>query len=115
MIFIYLFLDAANGVLAITIHSAHSLKLVDLIGSLDPYITVHLGNEQSPILSKTRTIENNKNPVYNEVLYVLLNGLTDSLFLTVKDKNTGRKDGTVGVASFDLKELADNEDNLEGL
>ncbi|CAO3626810.1 unnamed protein product [Cunninghamella blakesleeana] len=107
--------NAANGVLALTIHSANSLRLVDLIGNIDPYITIHLGNEQNPLVAKTRIIENNKNPVYNEVLYILLNGLTDPLFLTVKDRNTGRKDGTVGVASFDLKELSDNEDNLEGL
>lgn len=111
----YLRIDAANGVVALTIHSCNGLKISDLLGSIDPYVTVHVGNENSPELARTRVIENNKNPVFNQVLYILLNGLTDSLFLTVKDRNTGRKDGVVGVSCFDLKELAENENNLEGL
>ncbi|CAO3617263.1 unnamed protein product [Cunninghamella echinulata] len=107
--------DSANGVIALTIHSCNGLKVTDLLGSIDPYITVHVGNENSPELARTRVIENNKNPVFNQVLYILLNGLTESLFLTIKDRNTGRKDGVVGVSCFDLKELAENENNLEGL
>ncbi|KAI8329298.1 C2 domain-containing protein [Chlamydoabsidia padenii] len=107
--------DSANGVLALTIHSGNNLKLGDLLGSLDPYITVHLGNKKNSELGRTQCIEANNNPQWNETLFILLNAPTDTLYFNVKDRNVGRKDGDVGLASIDLKELGDNDNNLDGL
>ncbi|KAI8059246.1 C2 domain-containing protein [Gongronella butleri] len=106
--------STANGVLALTIHSAQGLKTSDLLGSLDPYITAHLGNENNEVLARTKCFENNKNPVFNETLLILINKTTDTLYLNVKDRNTGRKDGEIGVAKFDLSELAENENVIDG-
>ncbi|CAO3584473.1 unnamed protein product [Absidia cylindrospora] len=108
-------LDSANGVLALTIHSATGLKITDFFGSLDPYLSIHVGSEKNPELGRTQCIEDNNNPRYNETLFILLNGPKDTLYLNVKDRNTGRKDGEVGVASFDLKELDENDNTLDGL
>ncbi|KAI8084738.1 C2 domain-containing protein [Halteromyces radiatus] len=107
--------ESANGVLALSIHSANGLKISDFLGTLDPYIKVHVGSEQNPELGRTQTIEDNNNPQWNETLYILLNNLTDTLSLYIKDRNTGRKDGDVGMASFDLKELGENDNVLDGL
>ncbi|ORX61723.1 hypothetical protein DM01DRAFT_32143 [Hesseltinella vesiculosa] len=108
-------LTTANGILALTIHSAQGLKTSDLLGSLDPYITAHLGNENNTVLGQTKCLENNNNPVFSETLLVLVNSTTETLFLNVRDRNTGRKDGDVGVAKFDLNELVDNENIIDGI
>lgn len=108
-------LDSANGVLALTVHAGSGLKLGDFLGSLDPYLTVHLGSDKSPELGRTQCIEANNNPQWNETLFILLNSPMETLYLNVLDRNVGRKDGEVGVASLDLKELADNDNSLDGL
>ncbi|KAI8344503.1 C2 domain-containing protein [Chlamydoabsidia padenii] len=108
-------LDSANGVLALTIHSGTGLKSSDFLGSLDPYLTIHVGSEKSNELGHTKCIEDNNNPQWNETIFVLLNGPTDNLYLSVKDRNVGRKDAEVGIASIDLKELAETDNFLDGL
>lgn len=111
----FILLESANGVLALTIHSAAGLKITDFFGSLDPYLSIHVGNEKNSEVGRTRCIENNNNPQFNETLFILLNGPKDTLYLNAKDRNTGRKDGDVGFASFDLKELEENDNTLDGL
>jgi Ca2+-dependent lipid-binding protein len=102
-------------VLALTIHSGNSLKTSDFLGSLDPYLTIHVGSEKSNELGRTKCIEDNNNPQWNETIFILLNSPTDMLYLNVKDRNVGRKDTDVGIASIDLKDLAENDNSLDGL
>lgn len=47
-------------------------------------------------------------PQWNETKYILLNNLNDALTMTIKDWNEHRPDSDLGVASFDLKSLADD-------
>jgi Ca2+-dependent lipid-binding protein len=108
-------LDAANGVLAVTIYSAQGLKANDLFGSLDPYTVFRVGNVNNPELARTTAIENTANPKWNETHFVLLNNLNDILLFQVMDRNAGRNDVEIGVANFDLKDLEENENGIEGL
>ncbi|KAF7727699.1 hypothetical protein EC973_007255 [Apophysomyces ossiformis] len=108
-------LDAANGVLAITVYSAHGLKGTDMFGSLDPYITFHSGNVNNPELGRTSAFENTTNPKWNETYFLLLNNLNDEFYVRVMDRNTGRKDSEIGVANFDLKELEEANNVVDGL
>ncbi|KAI8376305.1 C2 domain-containing protein [Radiomyces spectabilis] len=108
-------LDSANGVLAITVYSASNLKASDLFGTLDPYITFHIGNVHNTELGRTSAHEDQNNPKWDESHFVLLNNLNDSIYLQVMDRNSNRKDTPVGVATCDLKDLAEANNVLEGL
>ncbi|KAI9277156.1 C2 domain-containing protein [Phascolomyces articulosus] len=108
-------LTAANGVLAITVYNASNLKAADLFGSLDPYITFHIGNVHNAEMGRTSAFEDTNNPKWDETHFVLLNNLNDSVYLQVMDRNSGRKDSAVGVASFNLKELESSDNIISGL
>jgi Ca2+-dependent lipid-binding protein len=101
--------------LVVKIHSASGLKDSDLFGTLDPYITLHIGNANNAEVGRTKYIEDNKNPKFDETLFVLLNTVNETLVLEVMDRNTGRSDGNLGTCTFDLKTLAESDNLIEGL
>ncbi|KAI7888150.1 C2 domain-containing protein [Mucor mucedo] len=108
-------LDSANGVLAVTIYSAHGLKANDLFGSLDPYCCFKVGDINNPELGRTTAIENSQNPKWNETHFVLLNNLNDMLCFQVMDRNSGRNDAEIGVANLALKDVEEAQNAIEGL
>lgn len=96
--------DEAIGVLAITFHGANGLKNPDkLAGTPDPYAVVSL-NGRVP-LGKTKTVEGNANPRWNDTVYVIIASLADALTLQVYDYNEFRKDKELGTATFALDQL----------
>ncbi|KAG1427091.1 hypothetical protein G6F57_023275 [Rhizopus arrhizus] len=50
-------LEAANGVLAVTLYSANGLNPNYIFGSLDPYFAFHVGNVHSPELARSTAVE----------------------------------------------------------
>ncbi|KAI9008912.1 C2 domain-containing protein [Phycomyces nitens] len=107
-------LDSANGVLGLTLYSAINLKGSDMFGSLDPYVTFHIGNVLNTEVGRSSAHEDTSNPKWDETYFLLLNTLTEPLFLQVMDRNAGRKDTVVGIATFDLKQL-EADSQAEGL
>ncbi|KAI5359326.1 Putative C2 domain, synaptotagmin-like mitochondrial-lipid-binding domain, C2 domain superfamily [Septoria linicola] len=108
--------DQAIGVLQITFHGAHGLKNPDKFsGTPDPYATVSIDNRD--VLSKTRTIEGNANPRWNETVSIILTSLREPLTLGIFDYNEFRKDKELGIATFDLEQLSNDHEfinqNLE--
>ncbi|KAF4123506.1 Ca2+-dependent lipid-binding protein, contains C2 domain [Geosmithia morbida] len=96
--------DQAVGVLAVTLHGANALKNTDnFAGTVDPYVSVTLNQRNE--LARTKTVEDNSNPRWNETHYIVLNSFTDSLDLQVFDKNDFRKSKMLGVASFPLENV----------
>lgn len=108
-------LESANGVLAVTIYSATGLKSNDILGSLDPYCVLKVGDIHHPELARTSCIENTQNPKWNETHFVLLNNLNDILCFQVLDRNVGRKDVEIGVANLNLKDVDENQNAIEDL
>jgi Ca2+-dependent lipid-binding protein len=108
-------LDSANGVLIVKIHSASGLKDGDLFGTLDPYITLHIGNSNNAEVGRTKHVEDNRNPKFDETLFVLLNTINETLIFDIMDQNTGRSDSNIGTCNFDLKTLIDSDNIAEGL
>lgn len=106
-------IDDANGVAAITIYSGSNLKAADFFGSLDPYVSFHVGNVHNPAAGETKAIEDTNNPKWNETHFVLLNNLNQSIYFQLMDRNTGRKDAQVGVANLELKDFETNN-TMEG-
>lgn len=96
--------DQAVGVLAVTLHGAQGLKNTDGFGNtVDPYTVITFNRRQE--LARTKTIDDNCNPRWNETHYLIVTSFTDALDLQVFDKNNMRKSREIGVASFPLENL----------
>ena len=100
-------IDTAIGVLVVTIHSAHGLKNPDKFsGTPDPYTVFSINNREE--IAKTKIVNENANPKWNETKYILINNYNDSLTMTVYDWNEFRKNKELGVATFALDKLQEN-------
>lgn len=100
--------DQAIGVLQITFHGAKGLKNPDKFsGTPDPYATVSINNRE--VLGKTKTVHEDANPRWNETVNVIITTLKDTLTMAVYDYNEIRKDKELGIASFALEQLEENE------
>ncbi|PPJ58204.1 hypothetical protein CBER1_02571 [Cercospora berteroae] len=96
--------DQAIGVLQVTFHGAQGLKNPDKFsGTPDPYATVSIDNRE--VLSKTKTVESNASPRWNETVNIILTSLREPLTLGIFDYNEFRKDKELGIATFDLEQL----------
>ena len=106
--------DQAIGVLQVTFHGAHGLKNPDKFsGTPDPYAVVSI-NQREP-LGKTKTVEQNANPRWNETINVILTSLREPLTIQVFDYNEYRKDKELGVCTWNLEQLAhiNNHENAQ--
>lgn len=103
--------DEAVGVLQITFHGAQGLKNPDKFsGTPDPYATVSL-NDRAEV-ARTKTVHENAAPRWNETVNVIVTSLKDSLTIHVYDWNEYRKDKDLGLATFPLEQL-EQEDEFE--
>lgn len=106
-------LDAAIGVVQITIEAARGLKGSKIGGgSPDPYVSVTINDRQE--LSRTNHWSNTYNPTWAETKFILVNTLREPLVLNVMDYNEHRKDTRLGSATFDLQKLQDDA-TIEGI
>lgn len=97
-------IDTAVGVVAITLHGANGLRNPDKFsGTPDPYAVVSLNARNE--LGRTKTIQENADPVWNETLYIIITNFTDSLTVQLFDYNEVRKDKELGTATFPLEKL----------
>jgi Ca2+-dependent lipid-binding protein len=96
--------DQAVGVVAVTLHGAHGLKNSDNFGgTIDPYASISLNRRQE--LARTKVVEDNSNPRWNETHYIIITSFNDSLDIQVFDHNDFRKSKELGVASFPLENI----------
>ncbi|KAL1534146.1 Multiple C2 domain and transmembrane region protein 6 [Salvia divinorum] len=87
--------------LYISVVKAKDLPVMDISGSLDPYVEVKVGNYKGV----TKHLEKNQNPVWNAVFAFSKERLQSNLIeVTVKDKDIG-KDDFVGKVAFDVAEV----------
>ncbi|KAM3463113.1 hypothetical protein MY5147_000881 [Beauveria neobassiana] len=96
--------DQAVGVLALTLHGAQGLKNTDKLGgTVDPYAVITFNRRQE--LARTKHVQDNPNPRWNETHYLIVTSFSDSLDIQVFDKNEFRKSKQLGVATFALEDL----------
>ncbi|KAF7824998.1 FT-interacting protein 1 [Senna tora] len=87
--------------LYVNVVKARDLPVMDVSGSLDPYVEVKLGNYKGA----TKHLEKNQNPVWKQIFAFSKERLQSHfLEVTVKDKDFG-KDDFVGKIAFDLTEV----------
>ncbi|XP_058081161.1 calcium-dependent lipid-binding protein [Magnolia sinica] len=92
-----------QGKLSVTAVKANALKNMEMIGKSDPYVVVYI----RPIMKvKTKTIENNLNPVWNETFELIVEDKeTQSLILEVFDEDNIGQDKRLGIAKLPLVDL----------
>ncbi|KAM7508728.1 hypothetical protein LguiA_019181 [Lonicera macranthoides] len=91
-----------QGNLTVTVLKANNLKNKEFIGKSDPYVVVYI----RPLFKvKTKCIENNLNPVWNQVFELIAEDReTQALILEVFDQDVGQ-DERLGIAKLPLCEL----------
>ena len=102
-------MDRAIGVLQITFHGGQGLSLPGG-GTPDPYVVATINSRLE--LFKTKVVKEQRNPRWNETTNIVITSLTDSLDLLVYDWNEFRKDVQIGLVTFPLDQL-ENQDEFE--
>ncbi|CAE6470842.1 unnamed protein product [Rhizoctonia solani] len=106
-------LDAAIGVLQVTVFDARGLKGAKIGGGTpDPYVSLTINNRGE--MARTKFRRSTYNPHWGEVKFLVINSLTETLNLTLLDHNDHRKDTELGIASFELSTLTEDA-TQEGL
>ncbi|KAG2172009.1 hypothetical protein INT43_001486 [Umbelopsis isabellina] len=106
-------MSSANGVLAVTVHSASKIKTGELLGggTMDPYVRFQIN--RGPELGRTSVLSNTDEPQWNETHFLLLNNLNEHLSMELRGRNATTRDRDFGSVNYDLKKLADSEDGSE--
>ncbi|KAK9713704.1 hypothetical protein RND81_06G045800 [Saponaria officinalis] len=87
--------------LYVSVVKARDLPVMDITGSLDPYVEVKLGNYKGV----TKHLEKNQHPIWNQIFAFSKERLQSNLLeVAVKDKDFA-KDDYVGKVLFDLTEV----------
>ncbi|XWS24776.1 hypothetical protein CRYUN_Cryun27aG0013300 [Craigia yunnanensis] len=87
--------------LYVNVVKAKDLPVMDISGSLDPYVEVKLGNYKG----QTKHLEKNQNPVWHQIFAFSKERVQSNLLeVIVKDKDFG-KDDFVGKIVFDVLEI----------
>jgi len=103
-------MDQAIGVLQVTFHGAQGLKNPDKFsGTPDPYAVVTINGRAE--LGRTKTVQGNTNPRWNETVNIVVTSLKDTLEIQVYDFNEFRKDKELGKATFALEQLEKDSDH----
>lgn len=124
-------LDAAIGVIQVTVEAARGLKANKIGGgSPDPYVSISINNREE--LARTKYKESTSvffftlfhflaltficryNPTWAETKFILVNSLQEALVLNILDYNDHRKDTPLGAATFELEKLLEDA-TQEGL
>ncbi|KAH0919907.1 hypothetical protein HID58_027567 [Brassica napus] len=90
--------DKPLGILRVHVKRGINLAIRDSTSS-DPYVVVTLGNQKL----KTRVINSNCNPVWNEQLTLSIKDVNDPIRLTVYDKDRFSGDDKMGDGEIDMR------------
>ncbi|TFK25271.1 hypothetical protein FA15DRAFT_668641 [Coprinopsis marcescibilis] len=95
---------APIGVVRIWIQKATNVKnLESLGGKSDPYVRVL---NRNAVKGKTAVVDNNLNPVWDEILYVPVHSLRESVMLECMDHEVITKDRPLGCVDLRVSDLA---------
>lgn len=80
---------------------------MDTFGTIDPFVVFEFGSS----LYKTKKINNNANPVWNQVIYIPFSEPMISQLLNIKvfDYDLGTKDEIVGSMSYRKNDIMANK------
>ncbi|KAG6371667.1 C2 domain-containing protein [Boletus reticuloceps] len=92
------------GVVRLWLQKATDVKNVEaaLGGKSDPYVRVLVNNV---IEGRTEVINNNLNPVWDQIIYIPVHSLRESLFMEVMDYQNMTKDRSLGSVELQVNDL----------
>ncbi|KAG0247754.1 hypothetical protein BG011_000965, partial [Mortierella polycephala] len=93
------------GVLRVQLLAGRDLRNVEIGSNSDPYVV--LTGDKGHTHGRTKTIENNLNPVWNEIRYIPVNSMKQSFQMEVFDYQKVTKDRPLGKASFSVSEVVE--------
>ncbi|KAG0364694.1 hypothetical protein BGZ54_007262 [Gamsiella multidivaricata] len=93
----------AFGVLRVQFFAGRDIRNVEIGSSSDPYVVIT--GERGLGHGRTKAIENNLNPVWNEIHYVAVNSVKQVFDFEVYDYQKVTKDRTLGKTSFNVSEV----------
>ncbi len=95
----------AIGAVKFWIKKATDVKNVEsgLGGKSDPYVQL---KSRGQITDRTTVVNNDLNPIWNEILYTPVRSLKDKITLELMDYQNNGKDRTLGTVDLDVAELA---------
>ncbi|XP_055087906.1 multiple C2 and transmembrane domain-containing protein 1 isoform X1 [Periophthalmus magnuspinnatus] len=88
--------------LEIELKRGHNLAIRDRGGTSDPYVKFKLGGKE---VFKSKTIHKNLNPVWDEKTTLVLDTLSEPLYIKVFDYDFGLQDDFMGSAYLHLESL----------
>lgn len=99
--------DQAIGVVSISLHGC---DIPDKSNSISPYAVVSINGRQP--LGRTKQIDENSSPKWNENINILISSLADTLTITVFDGRGFRKNKEIGVATFLLSKFENEKEHV---
>ncbi|KAG0275740.1 hypothetical protein BGZ95_008429 [Linnemannia exigua] len=93
----------AFGVLRIQLKAGRDLRNVEIGGNSDPYVVIT--GEKGMSRGKTKVIDGNLNPVWNEIHYVAVNSMKQEFEFECFDFQKVTKDRTLGKTEFSVSEV----------
>ena len=100
------------GVVRVQLFGGRRLRNVEIGSSSDPYVVIT--GDKGFSRGRTKTIENNLDPVWDEIHYVAVNSLKQTFKLETFDFQKVTKDRTLGWTAFDVSEIVEELDDHEG-
>ncbi|OZJ04432.1 hypothetical protein BZG36_02903 [Bifiguratus adelaidae] len=94
-------LEAAIGIMTITVRSATGLHNMGAVGTCDPYVVI--STQEDGELARTTIKENNTVPRWEETFHVLVHSLKDILSFELVDYNAKRRHVLLGYSNVDMR------------
>ncbi|KAI7818249.1 C2 domain-containing protein [Gamsiella multidivaricata] len=95
----------AFGVIRIQMLGARELRNVEIGGNSDPYVVIT--GDKGISRGRTKVIDSNLNPVWNEIFYVAVNSMKQTFEFECFDFQKVTKDRTLGRTEFAVAELVE--------
>ncbi|KAG0026838.1 hypothetical protein BGZ81_006066 [Podila clonocystis] len=95
----------AFGVLRMQLIAGRELRNVEIGGNSDPYLVIT--GDKGISRGRTKVIDGNLNPVWDEIHYVAVNSMKQSFELECFDFQKMTKDRTLGKTSFQVSEIVE--------
>ncbi|RIA79993.1 C2 domain-containing protein [Glomus cerebriforme] len=97
-----------RGFVRLHVKNAKELKNLAQIGKSDPYTKILL---DSTVRGRTETINDNLNPIWDEIFYVPVHSTRETLFLQVWDREINAKDKRLGFTELELSKLIKKQED----
>ncbi|KAG0205878.1 hypothetical protein BGX28_002568 [Mortierella sp. GBA30] len=93
------------GVIRIQMFAGRDIRNVEIGGSSDPYVVIT--GDKGISRGRTKVIDNNLNPVWNEIFYVTVNSMKQTFEFECFDFQKVTKDRTLGKTEFSVSEIVE--------